>query len=97
MRIRFTPSAEADLLSVLAFIRRDRPSAALGLLDRISRRLGRLSRFPELGRRIPESPDLPHRQIVIEPLRFFYRIEGSTVWIVAVWHGARIPDKPGRR
>ena len=94
MKIRFTQSAEADLLSALAYIRKDKPSAALDLLDRIARRLRRLHRFPESGRKIPEFPDLPHREIIVEPFRFFYRIEGRIIWIVAVWHGARVPDHP---
>ncbi|MBN1940207.1 MAG: type II toxin-antitoxin system RelE/ParE family toxin [Candidatus Aminicenantes bacterium] len=94
MKIRFTRSAEADLLSALAYIRKDKLSAALDLLDRIATQLRRLHRFPESGRKIPEFPDLPHREIIVEPFRFFYRIEGSIIWIVAVWHGARVPDRP---
>lgn len=82
MKIRFTQSAEADLLS------------ALNLLDRITMRLRRRQRFPESGRKIPEFPDLPHREIIVEPFRFFYRIEGAIIWVVAVRQGARGPDRP---
>jgi hypothetical protein len=28
------------------------------------------------------------------PYRFFYRTKDKTVWLVAVWHGARPPDEP---
>jgi hypothetical protein len=26
--------------------------------------------------------------VIVTPSRFFYRIDGKTVWIVAVWHDA---------
>jgi len=45
-------------------------------------------------RKIPEFPDLPHRELLVPPYRFFYRPVGETVWIVAVWHGAQIPAPP---
>ena len=54
----------------------------------------RLEKFPESGRAIPEFPDLPHRELIIAPYRFFYRVKGKTVWVVAVWHGAQLPGEP---
>jgi len=56
--------------------------------------LRRLEDFPESGRKIPEFPELPHRELLVTPYRFFYRISGDIVWIVAVWHGAQIPIPP---
>ena len=46
------------------------------------------------GRPIPEFPDLPYREVIVAPYRFFYRVKDNAVWIVAVWHGARIPQQP---
>jgi plasmid stabilization system protein ParE len=43
---------------------------------------------------IPEFPELPHREVVIRPYRFFYRVEKKTIWIVAVWHGAQETKDP---
>ena len=43
---------------------------------------------------LPEFPDLPFREVVIAPYRFFYRVKGEAVWVVAVWHGAQLPDEP---
>jgi toxin ParE1/3/4 len=94
LKIRFTPSAEAELLSALRFIRQDNRAAAGGLLERVFKRLRRLESFPDSGRRIPEFPDLPHREIIINSFRFFYKVESRTVWIVAVWHGAQAPSRP---
>jgi len=94
VKVRFTPSAEAEFLSALGHIQRDNPKAALDLLTRANAVLSRLARFPDSGRAIPEFPELPQREVIIPPYRFFYRIKGKTVWIVAVRHGAQVPEQP---
>ncbi|MBZ0267506.1 type II toxin-antitoxin system RelE/ParE family toxin [bacterium] len=95
MRIRFTATARSQFLEGLDFIRRDKPSAARKLRRRVEESLRRLEDHPESGRRIPEFPDVPHREVVVRPFRFFYRVEKRTVWIVAVWHGAQLASRPG--
>ena len=94
MKILFTPSARIQFLSALAYIRRDKPDAALRFRRRAETVLKRLVRFPESGRVILEFPELPQREVVVAPYRFFYRVKGKVVWIVAVWHGAQIPNVP---
>jgi plasmid stabilization system protein ParE len=56
--------------------------------------LKRLRRFPASGRALPEFPELPHREVIVAPYRFFYRVERNVVWVVAVWHAARLPESP---
>ena len=87
MKVRFIPSARAQFLSAIAYIRRDKPSAADRFRDRAEMLLRRLEASPESGRVIPEFPELPFREVIISPYRFFYKIKGDVVWIVAVWHG----------
>lgn len=94
MKIRFTPTARTQFLSAIAYIRRDKPSSATRFRQRAEKSLERLIKFPESGRHIPEFPELPYREVIVPPYRFFYRIEGDIVWIVAVWHGAQLPDEP---
>ncbi len=94
MKVIFTKSARTQFLSALAYIRRDKPSAAMNFRKRSEKILRRLEDFPESGRVIPEFPDLPFREVIISPYRFFYRIKGEVVWIIAVWHGAQIPEEP---
>ena len=94
MRIRFTPTARAEFLAAIEYIRKDKPGAAVQFRRKAEKALRRLNRFPDSGRRLPEFPDLPFREVVVPPYRFFYRVEQKTVWIVAVWHGARQPDEP---
>jgi len=96
VKVKFTPSARTQFLSALSYIRRDKPSAAVNFRNRTEKILRRLEDFPESGRIIPEFPDLPYREVIISPYRFFYKIKVDAVWIVAVWHGAQIPKEPAR-
>ena len=91
MKVRFTPSARTQFLSAISYIRQDKPSAAVSFRDRAEKILRRLEDFPESGRIIPEFPELPYREVIIPPYRFFYKIKADAVWIVAVWHGAQLP------
>ncbi len=94
MRIRFTPTAREQLLAAVEYIRRDNPSAAARFRKRVEKSVRRLSKFPQSGRALPEFPELPYRELIVAPYRLFYRIEGKTLWVVAVWHGAQLPDSP---
>ena len=94
MRVRFTPPARAQLLDVLAYVRADSPAAAAGILERTDAALGPLRDFPESGHPLPEFPDLPHREVLVDPYGFFYRVADGTIWIVGVWHGRQLPEEP---
>jgi toxin ParE1/3/4 len=92
--IRFTPTARAGFLAAIKYIRKDKPGAAVQFRRKAEKALRRLNRFPDSRRKLPELLDLPFREVVVPPYRFFYRAERRTVWIVAVSHGARQPDEP---
>jgi toxin ParE1/3/4 len=94
VKVRFTSSARAQFLEGLLYIALDKPGAARRLRGRSATAFQRLASFPNSGRRIPEFPSLPHREVVLNPLRFFYRVEKKTVWIVAVWHDKQSPSSP---
>ncbi len=94
MKVQFTPSARTQFLSALSYIRRDKPSAAVNFRNRTEKILRRLEDFPESGRIIPEFLELPYREVIISPYRFFYKIKVDVVWIVAVWHGAQLSEEP---
>jgi toxin ParE1/3/4 len=95
MTVRFSPQARAQLIAARDYIRTHNPIAARTFRDKVDRRLRQLGNFPQLGHSIPEFPESSHRQLIIDPYRFFYRVDGETVWIVAVWHGKQIPTQPG--
>jgi toxin ParE1/3/4 len=94
VKVLFTPSARAQFLAAIAYIYRENPVAAIAFRRKAEKLLLRLKKFPKSGRTLPEFPDLPVREIIIAPYRFFYRVKEKTVWIVAVWHSAQLPQDP---
>ena len=94
MRVRFTPSARAQFLAAVDTIRQHNATAARQFRQRGGKALERLGRFPQSGALVAEFPELPFREVYVKPYRFFYRTQGKTVWVVAVWHGAQIPRQP---
>jgi toxin ParE1/3/4 len=93
-RVLFTPTAREQFLAALAYIAADDPAAARGLRDRAETSPSRLADYPESGRVLPEFPDLPFREVVVAPYRFFYRVKDDVVWVVAAWHSAQLPGEP---
>jgi plasmid stabilization system protein ParE len=94
VKVRFTPSARTQFLTALAYIRRDDPEAARDFRRRAERVLRRLERHPGSGRTVPEFPEIPYREVIVGSYRFFYRVAADTVWVVAAWHGAQLPEPP---
>jgi plasmid stabilization system protein ParE len=94
LKILFTPTARVQFLSAISYIRRDKLSAATRFRQRAEKSLKRLLEHPDSGRFIPEFPELPYRELIVPRYRFFYRIKDDIVWIVAVWHGAQLPEDP---
>jgi len=93
-RVLFTPTAREQFLAALAYIAADDQGAARRLRERAGESLSRLADYPESGRILPEFPDLPFREVVVAPYRFFYRIKDDVVWVVAAWHSAQLPGEP---
>jgi toxin ParE1/3/4 len=96
VKVRFTPSGRAQFLAAVTYIRHGNPAAAVRFRQRVEKSLRRLEEFPESGRAVPEFPDLPYREVIVSPYRFFYRIKGKTIWVVAVWHSAQLPREPAQ-
>lgn len=94
MKVHFTSAARAQFLAALAYVRADNPAAAAALREHAEASLSHLRDYPESGRVLPEFPELPFREVVVAPYRFFYRVKADAVWIVAVWHSAQLPGDP---
>jgi len=94
VRLQFTPSGRIQFLKAVSYIHQDNPQAAAKFRNRAEQILRRLTQYPESGRLIPEFPDLPFREVIVAPDRFFYRREGKAIWVVACWHRAQLPTEP---
>jgi len=94
LRVLFTPTGRRQFLEAVAYIYRDNPSASLSFRNKAEKTLSRLTKFPESGRLIPEFSDLPFREVIVRPYRFFYKVKDEIVWIIAVWQSAQLPEDP---
>jgi len=94
LRVLFTPKGRRQFLKAVAYIYRDNPSASLSFRNKAEKTLSRLTKFPESGRLIPEFSDLPFREVIVRPYRFFYKVKDEIVCIIAVWQSAQLPEDP---
>jgi addiction module RelE/StbE family toxin len=88
MRVRWTTPAAEDLYNIVGHIRRDNPDAATDVAQSLYDGCGTLRKFPHLGRkgRIEGTRDLVFSGL---PYIVVYRIQGQTVEIMRIYHGAQ--------
>lgn len=91
IEVRLLPAAESDLSEALAYIAADRPGAADALLLKFIKHLTLLSRNPRLGRSAEEEDlsRMGYRYLIVENYLVFYTIEGKTIYVHRIVHGAR--------
>ncbi len=92
--LRYLPSAQDDLISIMEFIAKDSPGRALSFVEKLNDRIGQLEYQPLLGR-IPRHPKLReygYRVQIIESYLVFYIIRRKTIEIHRVVHGSRNLD-----
>lgn len=94
MIVRFLPSALIAYQGALDRLHSLNPAAAYRFMDEIDKACARLVEYPQSGHYIPEYPDRPHRQVIVQRYRIFYCVRGDTLWITGFWHGAQIPAAP---
>lgn len=78
-----------ELDRIAAYIARDKPVAAARFMARVLARVEQLAFFPLAGRTPRELAGTRYRQLVVAPVRIFYRVDGDRVFIVHVMRGER--------
>lgn len=90
LAIRWAEPALEDLDRIADYIALDKPSAARNLVRRVMDSVERLRDFPESGSKPKELKGTPYRQLVITPLRIFYRITEKQILILHVMRGEKL-------
>ena len=89
--IRYLRTAEKDLDEIFEYIGKDRPSAALSLLEKFDKSISQLASNPLIGV-VPKDERLTklgYRMLVIDNYLVFYVVKSKTVQIRRIIHGAR--------
>lgn len=90
-QIRFLSIAEEDFAEIVSYIAEDNPAAAEAVATKIEKNLNLLAGNANLGRipRNEEIRNLGYRYIIVQNYIIFYTIEGRTILIHRILHGAR--------
>jgi toxin ParE1/3/4 len=88
-QVIWTEPALQDLDEIADYISLDKPDAAKRLVQRVFARVEQLNSHPESGSVPAELKRGKYRQLVIPPIRLFYRQQNDFVFIVFVMRGER--------
>ena len=88
MNVRWSALAAADMERIFAYVAKENPEAARGLVKALYDGASELRTFPLRGR-VGRMPG--RRELVVQSLPYVivYRVKGETVEISRVLHGAR--------
>lgn len=89
-RIIWTEPALQDLDGIADYISLDKPAAASKFVRRVFARIEQLADQPKSGSVPAELKGTQYRQLVIPPVRIFYRAQREVVYIVYVMRGERL-------
>jgi toxin ParE1/3/4 len=89
LALTWSAPALDDLDEIAAHIALDKPAAAAAFVQRVLAAVERLREHPSSGRRLPELPRTPYREVIVSPCRIVYRRDGGTIFIVYVFRGER--------
>ncbi len=86
-RLEWTTSAKNDLLTIVAYIKKDSPSAANAVYQKIREKAHSSSFFPLKGRIVPElhkESITLYREVIAAPWRIVYKVGNGVVYIMAI-------------
>lgn len=83
-QIIWTTPALQNLDEIAEYIAINNIYAAKKLVTRVFEQVERLGQFPESGRVPEEIPTLNYREVVVNPCRVFYKVDGDSVFILHV-------------
>ena len=89
-RLIWTEPALLDLDGIAEYLALDDPLAASRYVQNVFDRVERLASHPQSGKRPPELPRSPYRELVVPPCRIFYRVEQTTVYVLHVMRSERL-------
>ncbi|NHZ87022.1 MAG: type II toxin-antitoxin system mRNA interferase toxin, RelE/StbE family [Planctomycetia bacterium] len=86
MKLIWTELAVEKLEELADYIALDNPQAALKWAETIQRSVIKLTKFPQLGREVPEIKRSDIREIIGENYRIIYRVETERISILTIRH-----------
>jgi len=88
--IIWTQKALYDLRTIFNYIVKDSKLYADRTIRTIILKAGSIKRFPLAGRTVLEFEDETIREVFYKQYRIIYKLEGSLIYIVRIYHSARL-------
>ncbi len=95
--VKWSPEATEDLESIAEYIARDSEFYARSVVSKILAVSREISEHPMIGRIVPEIDEKEIRERFVYSYRLVYRIQNSTITIVAIIHGKRLLENVSER
>ena len=95
--VKWSPEATEDLESIAEYIARDSEFYARSVVSKILAISRKISEQPMIGRIVPEIGEQEIRERFVYSYRLVYRIQNSTITIVAIIHGKRLLENASER
>lgn len=92
MKVVWAPLAIERAVEQARFIAADKPEAGRRWLDGLFAAVGKLAKFPQLGKMVPELERPEIREIAFGSHRVIYRVEKRQVSVLTIRHGRRLLD-----
>ncbi len=86
-KLEWTSNAKNDLLNIVAYIKKDSPSIANDVYQKIKKKARPSNFFPLKGRVVPELQKegiTLYREFIASPWRIIYKVGNETVYIMAI-------------
>ncbi len=77
---------------IIDYIAQDSLEYALLFYEQVREKVENLTKFPKMGRKVPELDDPNIRELILRNYRLIYQILGEKIQIVRLIHGSRILD-----
>ena len=90
MRVVWTEQAFLRLAEIEEYVARDNPRAALDLISSLIEKAEALTKFPQMGRKVPEVPGSDLRELIEGNYRTVYRVRKKVVEIITVFEAHRL-------
>jgi len=87
MILRWTTSAERDLVRLHAFLATINPSAAAQVVRQLIAGAEQLIQYPQLGIKLEEFLPRDVRRMIIGDYELRYELIDEAIYILRLWHG----------
>jgi toxin ParE1/3/4 len=88
-KVVWTDRSYCDLKSIKEYYTINSEKYATHIIEKIINSSNKISKFPELGRIVPEKQNKLIREVLVFPFRVIYKIHSENIIILTVHHTSR--------